>query len=149
MESQANQNSPTVIPGGIHKDERGAIIYNNDFDLSLAKRFYSIQPTAHRLRGWQGHKREQKWFTATRGSLLVLVVQPDDWENPTFGLKPLEYILNAERGDVLHVPGGYATAFKPITPDAMVSVFSDFTLEESLKDSFRFDERMWYYETFF
>lgn len=140
--------TPTLIQGGIHRDDRGSLTYNNEVDLSAIKRFYTIQPAPDKLRGWQGHQIEQKWFTAVRGAVLVLLVRPDDWTNPSFSLKPIEVVLKEGTGDVLHVPAGYATAFKPITPDASIGVFSDLTLEESSADSYRFDEKMWYYETF-
>lgn len=142
------EKSPVVIEGGRHEDERGTLIYNNNFDLSACKikRVYSIHPKE--LRAWQGHKKEQKWFMTVEGSIKLLVVKPDDWENPSFNLEVVEYILKASEGNVLHIPAGYATGVKAITNDAKLMVYSDFTLEESLNDDYRFDRDLWYYETF-
>jgi len=34
---------PTLILGGNHQDKRGILKYNNDFDVTLVKRFYIIE----------------------------------------------------------------------------------------------------------
>ena len=155
MENQTTQDMPTSqavkqIQGGVHQDERGALVYNNDFDLATAGicRFYTIQPAGERLRGWQGHRIEQKWFSAVRGNILVLVVAPDDWKYPSASLKPQEFLLKAGTGDILHVPAGHATAIKALSPGATVAVFSDLDLDASTADSYRFDSSLWYVESF-
>lgn len=142
------EKSPVVIEGGHYEDERGTLIYNNNFDLSACKikRFYSIHPKG--LRAWQGHKKEQKWFMAVEGSIKLLVVKPDDWENPSFNLEVVEYILKASEGNVLHIPAGYATGILAIANKSKLMVYSDFTLEQSEADDYRFDKERWYYETF-
>ncbi len=139
------EKSPLLIKGGHHEDERGRLIYNNNFNLFSfnIKRCYSIMPKG--LRAWQGHQKEQKWFMALEGIILLLVIKPDNWENPSFDLKVNKYILKANDGDVLHVPEGFITGMKPITTGATLMVYSDFTLEESLKDDYRFDKERWHY----
>lgn len=152
MENQRTIIEPKMITGGVHRDDRGSLVYNNEFDLSASgqgvKRFYTITPTPYTLRGWQGHRVEQKWFFAAKGMVRVLVVQPDDWENPSFNLTPQEFVLKEGTGDVLHVPAGHATAFVALTDDGSIGVFSDLPLEESHADSYRFPENRWYYESF-
>lgn len=140
----------TLIPGGIHQDPNGALVYNNDFDLAEAGacRYYTVQPSGEKLRGWRGHRIEQKWFSAVHGNMLVLVVAPDDWQHPSPSLKPQEFILKAGTGDILHVPAGHATAFKALSPGATVAVFSDLDLDASTADSYRFDSSLWYVESF-
>lgn len=137
---------PQIIKGDTHKDERGVLVYNNSFDMTPVKRYYSIQPTG--LRAWQGHKKEQKWFTAEKGIIKVLLVQPDNWKQPTYNLEVQEFTLEEGTGDVLHVPAGYAIGIKSITPNASLGTYSDFTLQESQNDSYRFDKELWYYETY-
>lgn len=76
--------------------------------------------------------------------MLVLVVAPDDWMQPSEHLEPLSFTLQAGSGDILHVPSGYATAFRPLSPAASIAVFSNLSLEESIADSYRFDSSLWY-----
>ena len=139
-------NKPQIIKGDTHTDERGTLVYNNSFDTTPVKRYYCIQPT--QFRAWQGHKKEQKWFSSVKGNIKILLVKPDNWEHPSFNLKVEEFTLKENTGDILHVPAGYAIGIKPLTPGASLGAFSDFTLIESQNDSYRFDKDLWYYETF-
>ncbi|MEX2350283.1 MAG: hypothetical protein WD554_05335, partial [Flavobacteriaceae bacterium] len=59
-----------------------------------------------------------------------------------------EYILKEEDGDVLFIPGGYVSGIKSITENAKLGVFSNFTLEESIKDDYRYDKERWFFESF-
>ena len=46
---------------------------NNNFDLSSIKRIYFIEnKNTSILRRWQGHKIEQRWFSAVIGSFKIL-----------------------------------------------------------------------------
>lgn len=139
---------PKILNGRQHKDERGLLVYYNDFHPSKLnlKRCFIIHPS--KFRAWHGHKKEQNWFMPVNGDVKIMVIKPDNWENPSFELKPQEFILQAEKADILHVPGGYVTGIKHLDDNATILVFSDFTLEESLKDDYRFDKDRWYYETF-
>ncbi|WP_209331968.1 WxcM-like domain-containing protein [Lunatimonas salinarum] len=139
---------PILIAGGIHADGRGSLIYNNNlpqlgFDI---KRFYVIEPTG--MRGWHGHRNEGKLFTVVNGLVKILLVEPDDWSEPSFDLPVTEYVLSSN-GDTLYVPGGYLTGMKCITESGSVLVCSDKTLEESLEDSYKFSPEYWYVESFF
>lgn len=137
--------SPKIIQGADHQDERGTIFFFNDLDLSVVKRFYVIEhPNGEIVRAWQGHKKEEKWFYVMDGSFKVVLVKPDDWENPSVHLKVNEFILKAASNQVLYVPGGYANGFKALQPKSRIIVFSSFTVEESAKDNFRFDKDQWY-----
>ena len=50
-----------IIKGGEFQDERGKLIYFNDFDLTIVKRFYIIEhPDTEIVRAWQGHKKRRK-----------------------------------------------------------------------------------------
>ena len=62
--------TPSLISGVNHKDERGILNFNNDFDMSLVKRMYLIENVDTLFkRRWQGHKIEQRWFSATIGKI--------------------------------------------------------------------------------
>lgn len=136
---------PNIIQGGKYEDERGKLTFVNDFDLSPIKRYYTIEHVDIAVvRAWQGHKKEQKWFQVISGSFLVSVVKPDNWENPFENLKVNKFILKAEENQVLHIPGGFANGFKALEPNSKMIVFSDFSVEESANDNFRFDSQMWF-----
>lgn len=138
--------TPVLIKGNKHVDKRGVLIYNNDFDLTDVKRYFTIEPST--LRAWHGHKNERNWISVVRGTALILLVKPDNWENPSHSLPVSEYILKEEDGDVLFIPGGYISGIKSITKDTKLGVFSDFTLEESKKDDYRYEKDRWYFESF-
>lgn len=137
--------SPTLFSGHKHLDLRGKISFINDCDLSRAKRFYIIEPAGTEVvRAWQGHQQEEKWFYVVEGSFKIVLVKPDDWQNPTLNLPFEEYNLSASKTEILYVPGGYANGFQSVEPKSKIMVFSSFTVEESMKDDFRFDKSLWY-----
>ncbi len=136
---------PQIIQGGTHEDERGRLIFFNEFDMAGVRRFYVIEHTSVEIvRAWQGHKKEEKWFCVISGGFKVALVQPDDWEKPSVELKPEEYVLKAEDNRVLYIPGGWANGFKALSAGSKMMVFSSFTVDESSNDNFRFDKSMWY-----
>ena len=109
-------------------------------------RFYLIEhPEVSVVRAWQGHKIEQKWFCVVAGSFKVVLVQPDDWENPSKELATQEFILKTENCEVLHIPGGFANGFKALEPGSKMIIYSDSNVEESAADNFRFEAAMWYH----
>lgn len=139
------KNQPQIIQGNIHEDERGKLFYANEFDLSDVKRYYIIEhPDTKVIRAWQAHQKEQKWFQVISGSFLVAVVQPDNWENPSGELEVRKFVLNAEENQILHIPGNFANGFKALEKNSRMIVFSDFSLEQSSKDNFRFDSKLWF-----
>jgi len=137
--------NPTIIQGGEHEDARGRLTFFNDFNMNQVRRFYVIEhPDTSIVRAWQAHKKEQKWFYVVEGAFKVVLVQPDDWGNPSKTLATEEFILKSATPKVLHVPGNYANGFKAIEPKSRIMVFSSFTVEESANDNFRFDKNLWY-----
>lgn len=141
---------PRIISGEFEEKTQGIITYNNDFDMKEVKRGFVIAPSSEYVqREWHGHKIEQNWFYPISGLFLILVVVPDDWKNPSFSIKPLEYIIAAEKNEVLHIPAGYVTKIKALKENSRLMVYSNFTLEESLKDDYRFQSEIWDYGTFF
>ena len=130
---------PSVTKGGAHADARGKLFFNNDFDATQVKRFYIIenQNTAF-VRGWQGHKIEQRWFSAVQGSFRVALIEVDNWENPSKTLQPFTFELNADQLDVLHVPKGYISSIQMLESNSKLLVLADYFLGE-IKDEYRFD----------
>ena len=135
---------PRLIEGGLHVDTRGTVSYINGFDLEGVDRFYAIR--SHRVnepRGWVGHRREQKWFTAINGRVLVAVVKPDDWESPRSNLPVERFVLTAAKPQVLQVSAGHATGSLSLSEDAILMVFSSGRIEEAGADDYRFPLELW------
>jgi dTDP-4-dehydrorhamnose 3,5-epimerase-like enzyme len=117
----------------------------NSFDMTAVKRQYVIEiPDTTIVRAWQGHKKEQKWFYVVAGSFKVLAVKPDNWLAPSADLPVEEFEITAATPEILHIPGGYANGFKALSPASIMIVFSDFGIEDTAKDDFRFASDLWY-----
>lgn len=137
-------NEITLIEGGIFVDYRGQISHVNDLDMSEVERFYVIhQKDPSVIRAWHAHQHEKKWFYTIKGSFTTAFVKIDNWENPSQGLKPEVFHLSASDSKVLYIPEGYANGIKAEEPDSILMVFSNKILSEALKDSWRYDSKMW------
>lgn len=127
-----------LLEGKKHQDERGIITYNNDFDTSIIKRIYTIENlSTDFIRGWQGHKIEQRWFACMKGSFEIAVIQIDDFENPSKDLMINKYQLNDEKLTYLHVPAGCITAIQSKEENSKLLVLSNYGLGE-ISDEFRY-----------
>ena len=134
-----------IIKGEQYSDVRGSITYFNNLDLSVVKRFYKIKhPNKEVVRAWQGHMKEQKWFYVLSGTFKVVLVRPDNWQIPSADLIYEEFVLSDLSNHILHVPGGFINGFKALAKDSEIMIFSNFTVEESSDDDFRFDKNLWY-----
>ena len=130
---------PRIIKGNSHSDGRGIVEFNNDFNALGVKRFYTIQnKNTEFVRGWQGHKVEQRWFIVVQGSFKIRLIAIDDWDNPSKMLKPVSFFLYAEKMDVLHVPPGYVSSIQALESGSKLLVMADYHFGE-VKDEYRFD----------
>jgi len=125
------------IQGGCSKDERGQIRFVNDFDMSLVKRFYIIKNADTELvRGWRGHRIEQRWFYVIAGAFNVNIVRINNWEDAD-NMLPIQNIeLNNKDMKVLNVPAGYATAFIASEPNSELLVYADYPLSHATLDDY-------------
>jgi dTDP-4-dehydrorhamnose 3,5-epimerase len=138
-------NKPEIIAGGIFADQRGTISFINDFTLDEPKRFYTIQPAdSNPVRAWQGHKKEEKWFFVVSGCFKVVTVKIDSWEAPSNECEIYEFDLKASTPAILHILVGYANGFKALQPDSRVIIFSNFTVQQSAGDDYRYDQNRWF-----
>ena len=129
---------PTLIFGGNHKDDRGALKYNNDFELGSVKRMYFIENRDTLfVRAWQGHKIEQRWFTAVSGRFKIQLIQVDDWKAPAVDLEKLTFELVNETFNVLHIPNGYVTSIQALADNSKLLVMSNYFLNE-INDEYRY-----------
>ena len=125
--------------GKRYRDSRGSLYYNNSFDTSLIKRIYFIENTDIKIiRGWQGHKIEQRWFNVVKGSFKIKLIKIDDWFKPTNILIREEFIITSKTLDVLYVPNGFVSSIQALEIESKLLVMSDYFIGE-LNDEFRYD----------
>ncbi len=129
---------PNLISGNCHQDERGQLFYNNDFHLASIKRMYVIENhSVGFVRAWQGHKVEQRWFSAVQGCFKIQLIAINNWEKPSETLSRLDYILESAKLDVLHIPAGYVSSIQALEEKSKLVVMSDYHLGE-INDEFRY-----------
>lgn len=128
-----------LIQGNISRDQRGVLKYNNDFDLTEIKRLYIIQNDSKNIiRGWQGHKIEQRWFTSISGIFKINLIEIDNWEKPSKSLIQRTYILDSKQLTTLHVPAGFVSSIQSLTISAKLLVFADHRHNE-INDDYRYE----------
>ena len=129
---------PKRIPGGFHSDIRGTLTFNNDFDATSIKRMYTIENAdVHFIRGWQGHKVEQRWFACMKGSFEISVIEVDNFSNPSQEVVIKKHTLTDEVLTYLHVPAGCVTAIQSLVKESKLLVLSNFKLGK-VNDEYRF-----------
>ncbi|BDB52703.1 WxcM-like domain-containing protein [Flavobacterium ammonificans] len=129
---------PTLISGNCHQDERGQLFYNNDFDTTCIKRMYVIENhSVDFVRAWQGHKAEQRWFSAVQGRFKIQLIAIDNWDTPSENLPRIEYHLHSEKLDILYIPAGYISSIQALEEKSKLVVMSDYHLGK-LNDEFRY-----------
>jgi len=122
---------PKLILGDCHSDNRGNIKYNNEFNTQAVKRIYTIENNSIQfIRRWQGHRVEQRWFTAIKGEFKIETIKIDNWKNPSKDLKSLSFKLTENTLDFLHIPQGNVTSIQAISEGAKLLVMSDYSLNE-------------------
>ena len=133
-----------LIQGTNFSDERGGLNFFNTFDLSEIVRMYEILPSnTQTIRAWQGHQKEKKWFYCNSGSFIVNLIEVDTIVSPSKSLKPERFELAANKPCLLEISGGYASGFKAKEENSRLIVFSNFSLEASKNDDFRFPVDFW------
>jgi len=133
-----------LISGANFSDTRGKLNFFNAFDMASIVRFYEIKhENIDIIRAWQAHKEEKKWFYCHAGAFVVNLVEMDDFDSPSSQLKPERFLLEAKNPKVLEISGGYATGFKAVEENSILQVFSNFSLEASKNDDFRYPIEKW------
>ena len=130
---------PKIISGNSHTDSRGTLFFNNNFDASAIKRIYVIESrTTNFVRGWQGHKIEQRWCTSVKGSFRIQLIAIDNWISPSKDLEILTFVINDQKQDVLHVPQGYVSSIQSLEEGSKLLVMANYFLGE-IQDEYRFE----------
>ncbi len=139
-----SNNKPTLIEGGIAKDERGSLVFVNGFNMEDIKRFYMVENSSLEvIRAWHGHAKEGKYVFVASGSALLAAVFLDDLKEPNKENEIYRHVLTSEKPSIFYIPGGYANGFRSLEPGTKVIFFSTSTLEESKNDDFRFPPDYW------
>lgn len=130
---------PILITGSYHSDQRGTLFYNNDFDASSIKRIYIIEnESSEFIRGWQGHRIEQRWFSVISGKFKIQLVKIDNWKKPAVNLEIRTFFIDSKKLNVLHVPKGYVSSIQSLELNSKLLVMADYFLGE-IKDEYRYD----------
>lgn len=130
---------PKLLKGNKHIDSRGILFYNSNFDATAVKRIYIIEnQTTDFVRGWKGHKIEQRWFSAIKGSFKIELIAIDDWDHPSKELKRDTFFMYAENMDVLHLPAGFVSSIQSLEEGSRLLVMADY-LFGALADEYQFD----------
>lgn len=133
-------NTPHLISGNCHTDERGQLFFNNNFDASKISRMYIIEnATTEIIRAWQGHKIEKRWFSVIQGRFKIQLIEIDDWEKPDVSSKKNEFVLDSTSLNILHVPSGYVSSIQALEDRSKLLVMADYRLGE-IDDEYRFDQ---------
>lgn len=134
------EKNPILIKGAVHNDERGSLFYNNDFDASKIKRIYYIENASISInRCWQGHKIEQRWFSAVTGSFKILLIAVDNWKQPSKNLKAQEFTVDSATLDVLHIPKRYISSILALEKFSKLLVMADYLLGE-IDDEYKYPQ---------
>ncbi|WP_293956136.1 MULTISPECIES: WxcM-like domain-containing protein [unclassified Sphingobacterium] len=130
-------NEIVSIKGGRSKDSRGEIRYVNDFDMTSVKRFYIIKNSdTISVRGWRGHRIEQRWFYVISGSFSFKIVKIDNWESPSKSLPILTEELKVDDMKILNVPPGHCVAIRALEPESELLVYADYPLSHASQDDY-------------
>ena len=135
---------PRLIEGETRVDDRGELLFLNDFSFDDVKRFYVVSNhQAGFVRAWHAHRHETKYVLVLQGAAIVGAVHIDDWKTPSRDNEVHRFVLSAAKPAVLYLPPGFANGFKCLTADTKVTFFSTATIEESKDDDVRFDASYW------
>ena len=140
----SENNKPFVIKGDLAVDDRGELMFVNEFNLKSVKRFYVV--SNHKqgfIRAWHGHKNESKYVFTVSGSALVSTVKIDDWDNPSNDLDYDKFVLTYKKPSVLCIPNGYANGFKTLSSHTKIIFFSTSSLKDSINDDYRYNAFKW------
>ena len=133
-----------LIKVSVSNDDRGELLFCNNFDMSKVKRFYQVSNFQNPfVRAWHGHKFENKYVFVSKGAALLAIVKIDNWKKPNKNLKIKTFVLSDKNPKILFIPGGFAHGYKTLLPETKLTFFSTSTLSQSIRDDFRYDAYYW------
>ena len=127
-----------------HSDPRGSLLYNNDFNFKDVKRFYHIKlPEKGIIRAFHGHLVEKKYAYILKGEIKIAIIPLTDAHHPAKNVEIQTYSLNASTPQILVIPPKNANGIMSMSKDSEIIFYSTLSLEESMKDDYRFPENYW------
>lgn len=144
--------TPQIYNLGHHVDDRGEMVFFNEWYPSDVKRAYIIHHTRPDcIRAYHAHREEKKYLCAIKGTFKVVLFPMRDvtdqlkktvlLDSRAGQVGKIEIILSDRNPQLLEVPKSWYHGFANLTPEGTLLVLSDKTLEESKND----DERLPYY----
>ena len=85
----------------------------------------------------------KNWFYCSEGIFIINLLKIDDFNNPSSLLVPEKIVLDSSNPVVLEISGGYATGIQAIKENSKLMVYSDFSLDQSKNDDYRFPVDQW------
>jgi dTDP-4-dehydrorhamnose 3,5-epimerase len=138
------QKEISLIDGGLAVDDRGSLIYANEFNFYGVKRFYQVSNfSTSTIRAFHGHQNEAKYVYVAKGSAIVAAVELDKMESPSKKLQIHRYIISDRNPKILFIPPKHANGFRPLEEDTQIIFFSTSSLEESKDDDYRYPANYW------
>lgn len=136
--------TPKIIVGNRIYDDRGSIRFSNHLNFKKIKRFYIVHNYSKNfIRAWHGHKKEEKYVGCIKGSFQISAVKIDNFKKPSKRNKVHTYFLNESNNNFVFIPKGYANGLKSLEENSELLIFSTSSLQESVKDDFRYDANYW------
>ena len=136
--------TPKIIVGNRIYDDRGSIRFSNQLNFKKIKRFYIVHNyTKNFIRAWHGHKKEEKYISCIKGSFQISAVKIDNFKPPSKRNKVNTYFLNESNNNFVFIPKGYANGLKSLEENSELLILSTSSLQESVKDDFRYDANYW------
>ncbi len=130
--------------GGSFKDNRGTLEFVNEENPGHYRRFYLMNHADTKVvRAWQGHMLEEKGFYVIKGSFMIAVLHPENFEQPSDDDEPEFFTLNVSSNFFLRVPGGNYTGIKALATDSTLLVLSGMDFAGSKKDDYRQPTHRW------
>ena len=132
------------IEGGISVDDRGELLFCNDFDMDGIRRFYQVSNhSSNFIRAWHAHKYEAKYVYVITGAALLAAVKIDNWNEPSKDLEMERFVLSEKKPGLLFIPAGYAHGYKTLVADTKIMFFSTVRLDKSIDDDYRYEAYYW------
>ena len=127
---------PRMIEGSAAYDDRGSVIFFNQFNMQGIKRCYQVENISKEvIRAFHGHLQEEKYIYVTKGCAKIVCAKI---EAGNMLAPPYLFLLNSKKPVILKIPKGYANGLKSLEENTAVIFLSTSTLEESKQDDLRF-----------
>ena len=135
---------PKIISGNRIYDNRGSVRFNNNLEFKNLKRFYTVHNYSKNfIRAWHGHLKEEKFIGCIKGTFQVSAVKLDNIKDPNKKNRVYNFFLNQSDSNFVYIPKGFANGSMSLEENSELLIFSTSSLNESLKDDFRFEAKYW------